>query len=196
MRRKIGTALFFGCACAQPRQINPFGQCSPVGKAQRCVPISRRLQLAAKAAHSSAVGFFRSVFAVVGVIETAHGLAILLDELTGVELGVDHHGVRRGVTEQRLNDVHRRVVVQMFGCKDAPAIVRQQHERRTVRAAGFRGRSRSRGCGCEWSECQRCWDGECPGSNTALEGEDASPAGPNDHKPGPTRCCRSVLRIG
>jgi TnpA family transposase len=32
MRRKIGTALFFGCACAQPRQINPFGQCSPVGK--------------------------------------------------------------------------------------------------------------------------------------------------------------------
>jgi hypothetical protein len=28
MRRKIGTALFFGCACAQPRQINPFGSCS------------------------------------------------------------------------------------------------------------------------------------------------------------------------
>jgi len=26
MRRKIGTALFFGCACAQPRQINPFHQ--------------------------------------------------------------------------------------------------------------------------------------------------------------------------
>ena len=24
MRRKIGTALFFGCACAQLRQINPF----------------------------------------------------------------------------------------------------------------------------------------------------------------------------
>jgi hypothetical protein len=52
------TFLFFGCACAQPRQINPFGQCSPVGKAHRCVPMSRRLQLAAKAAHSSAVGFF------------------------------------------------------------------------------------------------------------------------------------------
>ena len=74
----------------------------------------------------------QSVFAVVGVIETAHGLAILLDELTGVELGIDHHGVRRGVTEQRLNDVHRRVVVQMFGCKDAPAIVWQQHKRRAV----------------------------------------------------------------
>ncbi len=53
MRRKIGAALFFGCACAQPRQINPFGQCSPVGKAQRWVPISRRLQLAVKAAHSA-----------------------------------------------------------------------------------------------------------------------------------------------
>ena len=72
----------------------------------------------------------QSSFTIAGVIETAHGLAILLDELTGVELGVDHHGVRRGVTEQRLNDVHGRVVVQMFGCKDAPAIVRQQHERR------------------------------------------------------------------
>ena len=74
----------------------------------------------------------QSVFAVVGVIETEHGLAILLDELTGIELCVDHHGVRRGVTEQRLNDVHRRAVVQMFGCKDAPAIVWQQHERRAV----------------------------------------------------------------
>jgi hypothetical protein len=95
------------------------------------------LQLAAKAAHYTAVGL--TVFAVIGVIETAHGLAILLDELPGVELGVDHHGLGRGVTEQRLNNVHGRVVVQMFGCKDAPAIVRQQHERRTVRAAGFRG---------------------------------------------------------
>jgi hypothetical protein len=70
---------------------------------------------------------------VIGVIETAaHGLAILLDELTGVELGVDHHSVGRSVTEQRLNDVHGRVVIQVFGCKDAPAIVRQQHERRTA----------------------------------------------------------------
>jgi hypothetical protein len=36
----------------------PFEQYSPVGKAHRCVLISRRLQLAAKAAHCSAVGFF------------------------------------------------------------------------------------------------------------------------------------------
>ena len=79
----------------------------------------------------------QSVFAVVGVIKTANGLAILLDELTGVELGVDHHGVGRGMAEQRLN-VCGRVVVQMFGRKDAPAIVRQQHKRRAVQAAGFR----------------------------------------------------------
>jgi hypothetical protein len=81
---------------------------------------------------------FQTVFSVISVIETAHGLAILLDELTGVELGIDHHGVGRGVTEQRLNNVHGRVVVQMFGCKDAPAVVRQQHERRAVRAASSR----------------------------------------------------------
>ena len=80
---------------------------------------------------------FQFVFAVVGVIETANGLAILLDELTGVELGVNHHGIGRGVTEQRLNNVHGRVVVQMLGLRDAPAIVRQQNERRTVRTAGF-----------------------------------------------------------
>jgi hypothetical protein len=81
---------------------------------------------------------FQTVFSVISVIETAHGLAILLDELTGVELGVDHHGVGRGVTEQRLNNVHGRVVVQMFGCEDAPAIAGQQHESRAIRAAGFR----------------------------------------------------------
>jgi hypothetical protein len=36
-------------------------------------------------------------FTVVGVMETAHGLSILRDELTGLELGVDHDGVGRGV---------------------------------------------------------------------------------------------------
>ena len=45
-----------GCSRGRP---NVLGQCSPVGNAQRCVPMSRRLQLAAKAAHSSLVGFFR-----------------------------------------------------------------------------------------------------------------------------------------
>ena len=41
MPRKIGTALFLGWACPQPRQTSPLGQCSPVGRAQRWVPISR-----------------------------------------------------------------------------------------------------------------------------------------------------------
>ena len=70
-------------------------------------------------------GVLQPVLAVVGVVETANGFAILLDELTRVEPGVDHHGVGRGVTEQSLNHVHGHVVVQMFGCKDAPAVVRQ-----------------------------------------------------------------------
>lgn len=41
------------------------------------------------------------------------------------------------MTEQRLNDVHGRVVIKMFRRKDAPAIVWKQHERRAIRAAGF-----------------------------------------------------------
>lgn len=57
IRRNTGTALFLGCACTHPRHTKPLGQCSPVGNAQMCVPISRRLQLAEKAAHSSRVGF-------------------------------------------------------------------------------------------------------------------------------------------
>ena len=36
-------ALFLGCAWVHPRQINPLGQCSPVGRAQSSVPISHRL---------------------------------------------------------------------------------------------------------------------------------------------------------
>ena len=56
-----------------------------------------------------------------------------------IELGIDHHGVGSGVTEQRLNNVHGRVVVETFRCRDAPAIVREQYQRRTVRTAGSRG---------------------------------------------------------
>lgn len=91
-------------------------------------------QVAARRKGSPLFGgwILQSVFAVVGVIETAHALAILLDEPTGVEFGVDHHGIGRSVTQQCLNDVHGRVVVQVFGCKNATAVVRQQRERRTV----------------------------------------------------------------
>jgi hypothetical protein len=86
----------------------------------RCVPILRRLQVCREGRPFRRSRFFQTFFAVIDVIETAHGLAILLDELSGVELGVDHHGVGRGVLEQLLNNVHGRVVVQMFGCRDAP----------------------------------------------------------------------------
>jgi hypothetical protein len=68
-------ALFFGCAWVQPRQTKPPGQCSPVGNAHRCVPMSRRLQLAAKAAYSRVL---QTVFTAVCVVEIANGLAILL----------------------------------------------------------------------------------------------------------------------
>jgi hypothetical protein len=36
------------------------------------------------------------------------------------------------MAEKRLDDVHRRVVIQMFGSKNAAAIVREKHERRAV----------------------------------------------------------------
>jgi hypothetical protein len=65
-----------------------------------------------------------SVLSIVGVVETTHGLAILFDQLAGVKLGVDHDGVERGVSEQGLNDVNGRVVVQVFGGEDAPTVVR------------------------------------------------------------------------
>src|SRR5271166_697068 len=56
IRRNTGAAVFFGCAWTQPRQTRPRLQCSPVGSAHTWVPMSRRLQLAANAAHSSVVG--------------------------------------------------------------------------------------------------------------------------------------------
>jgi hypothetical protein len=45
-------------------------------------------------------------------------------ERSRIELGIDHHCVGRCVTEEGLNNVHGRVVIQMFGGENAPAIVR------------------------------------------------------------------------
>src|SRR6266403_1155404 len=56
----------------------------------------------------------------------------LFGELAGIELGVDHHGVERSVSEQGLDDVDGGVVVQVFGGEDAPAVVRQQDQRRAI----------------------------------------------------------------
>src|ERR1700691_2374985 len=47
-----------------------------------------------------------SLFSIVGVVETTHGLAILFDQLAGVKLGIDHDGVERGVSEQSLDNVN------------------------------------------------------------------------------------------
>lgn len=51
-----GSALFLGWAWPQPRQTSPRGQCSPVGRAQTWVPMSRMEQLAVNSAHSALVG--------------------------------------------------------------------------------------------------------------------------------------------
>ena len=76
----------------------------------------------------------QAFLAIMRVEEAPDGLAILLNERSRIELGIDHHCVERCVTEEGLNNVHGRVVIQMFGGENAPAIVRQQHERRAVRA--------------------------------------------------------------
>lgn len=73
-----------------------------------------------------------------GVVKPAHGLAVLFDQLAGIELGVDHDGIERGMSEQGLYDVDGRVVVQVFGGEDSPAIVRQQDQRRSIGAARTR----------------------------------------------------------
>ena len=70
-----------------------------------------------------------SSLSIVSVVEPTHGLAILFDQLAGIKLGVDHDGVERGVSEQGLDDVNGRVVVQVFGGEDTPTIVRQQNQR-------------------------------------------------------------------
>ena len=77
-----------------------------------CVPMSRIEQLALKAAHSWA---------------------------GRVKLDVDHHGIERGVTEQRLDDVDGRVVVEVLGGEHPPAVMRAQHQLGAVGPAGAGG---------------------------------------------------------
>jgi hypothetical protein len=69
-----------------------------------------------------------TIFTIVCVVKTTNRLPVLFDE-PGV-LGVDHHCIRRRMAEKCLDDVHGRVVIQMFGRK----IVREKHERRAVGA--------------------------------------------------------------
>ena len=74
------------------------------------------------------------IFTIVSVVQAADRLPILFDEPGGIELGVDHHCIRGRMAEKRLDDVHGCVVIQMFGSKNAPAIVPEKHERRAVGA--------------------------------------------------------------
>jgi len=62
---------------------------------------------------------------------------MLFDESGRIELGVDHYRIREGMAEQCLDDMHGGIVFQMFGGKDPPAVVRQQHERGAVGTPGF-----------------------------------------------------------
>src|ERR1700733_13485505 len=77
------------------------------------------------------------IVAVVRVVQTADPLPVLFDQSRGIELGIDHDGIRGGMAEQCLDDMDGRIVVQMFGGKHTPAIVWQQYERGTVGASGF-----------------------------------------------------------
>ena len=73
-----------------------------------------------------------AIRAIVGVVKAADSLAVLLNKLAWIQLGVDHDGIDRSMSEEGLDYVDWSVVVQMFGCKDAPAIMWQQDERRTI----------------------------------------------------------------
>jgi hypothetical protein len=74
------------------------------------------------------VGGAEAVGAMEVQVGGAAGLAVLVDQRGRVELGVDHHGVRRGVPEQRLDDVDRRVVVQVLRGEHPSAVVRAQYK--------------------------------------------------------------------
>ena len=70
-----------------------------------------------------------AICAIVGVVKSADRLAILLDKLAWIQLGVDHDGVERSMSEECLDHVDWSVVVQVFGGKDTPAIMWQQDQR-------------------------------------------------------------------
>ena len=73
-------------------------------------------------------GVLDAICAIVGVVKAAHSLAILLDKLARIQLGVDHDGVDRSMSEESLNYVDWCVVVQVFGGKDTSAIMWQQDQ--------------------------------------------------------------------
>jgi hypothetical protein len=73
-------------------------------------------------------GVLEDICPIVCVVKAADSLAILLNKLTGVQLGVDHDGVDRSMSEEGLDHVDWSVVVQVFGGEDTPAIMWQQDQ--------------------------------------------------------------------
>ena len=73
-------------------------------------------------------GIAETVVAVKRVLQATDRLPVLLDQRGGIELGVHHDRVEGRMSEERLDDVHGHVVVQMLGRKDAATVVRQEHE--------------------------------------------------------------------
>lgn len=55
-------------------------------------------------------------------VDAAHSLPVQLDERGGAELDVHHRGVQCGVSEQRGDDMDRRVV-EVLGREGAAAVV-------------------------------------------------------------------------
>jgi hypothetical protein len=74
-------------------------------------------------------GIAETVVAVKRNVQATDRLPVFLDQRGGIELGVDPDRVEGRMSEERLDDVHGHVVVQMLGREGAAAVVGQEHER-------------------------------------------------------------------
>ena len=138
IRRNTGRALFLGWAWPQPRQTaSPRGQCSPVGRAQTWVPMSRSEQWAVNSAHCSAVGALLGFGTVARRHKAAMSIAIVGDELVRDYAWRRSSPLNRGrVPEQRLDHVDRGMGVEVLGGEHAAAVVRSQDQRGSVGVPG------------------------------------------------------------
>ena len=63
--------------------------------------------------------------ATVCVVKTADRLPVLFDQPRWIKPRLNHHRIGRRMAEQCRDDMRRGIVVQMFGGKHPPAVVRQ-----------------------------------------------------------------------
>lgn len=118
---------------------------SQTDEASRAVLASgKRAQVRAHVSHAATCGkrvplilgwISQRVLSIEVCVAAPDRLAVSLDQLVRVELGVDHDRVNRGVAEQRLDDVDRRVVVEMLGCEQASTVMRTHDQPRAVALA-------------------------------------------------------------